>query len=224
MAKEPKIIQAARGTLTHAASQLDSVNERIEAITASGGTVSKELTEESQQAQKAFNAAKREFGVVRGEILPSVKQVGAKVGGLFGKKAAAETETAAQETLKIVEKTGKSGILERIASKPFRIAANNPKTTLVVGSLAAVATGASFLKGRAEKRTERNIQNQLAEAQQLQSLPQQPQAPVSYMNSASYADVQAKMDADRAAGAAPASQTAALDARQSAPAAASPAV
>ncbi len=96
-----------------------------------------------------------------------------------------------------------------------------------VASVAAATLGGLHLISRhnakkAEAHYEYAQQMQAMQMMQAQAAAQQ-QTPVSYKNSASQADVDARIAADRAAGAAPTSQTAALASRQAA-AAAAPAV
>jgi hypothetical protein len=78
-----------------------------------------------------------------------------------------------------------------------------PKLSAATTAVAGIGLAASALRGRAEKRTQQEFQDNLATAQAPQP---------SYMNSASQAEVDARIAADRSAGVAPASQAAAVNA------------
>jgi hypothetical protein len=100
----------------------------------------------------------------------------------------------------------------------------SPRTTLVLGTAALVAGIVHvFSKNSSQKLQAQSEAVEQLQAMQAQAAMQQASYPISYMNSASQADVDAKIAADRAAGTAPTSQTAAVAARQTAPEA-SPAV
>ncbi len=85
-----------------------------------------------------------------------------------------------------------------MASGAFKYA---PKLSALTTIVAGVGLATSALRGRAEKRTQQDIQEGAMSAPQP-----------TYMNSASQADVDARIAADRAAGIAPESQTAAVNA------------
>lgn len=94
-----------------------------------------------------------------------------------------------------------------VVDNSAQIIKKNPKTAIIGGAAVAAFAGSRWL-------AKRNAQQLAVQADMVDQLQAQAAAPVSYMNSASQADVDARIAADRAAGTAASSQTAALAARQ----------
>jgi hypothetical protein len=141
--------------------------------------------------------------------------------------------TNAAEAFKTLAGTGKTtgSTAAKLALYPVRAAVKVARWPVALGSAAfkhapnisAIATiGAavigvsSLIRNRSEKNTRQAAMNELQTLQQMQAV--QAQAPVSYMNSASQADVDARIAADRANGTGPASQTESLATRTQVPA------
>lgn len=178
-------------------------------------------------AKKAINEAKKEIGTARAEA--EIKVLKAETKQLV-KDIKAGTAPVEKVVVK-VEKAAKRGIAGNFARAGFWVveqpiallmkpvkwisgaAAKRPITAAVIGAGAvAAAIGNSMARNKAGA-----LQAQ-ADTMEAMAAAQAAAPQVSYMNSASYADVQAKIDADRAAGMAPGSQAEALAARQGIPA------
>ena len=150
----------------------------------------------------------------------------------FSKEGAAAAESIAQ-------KSGHSGFLSGFArsgastgmailkapvefvaylgTKSFNGIANLYRKAPLIAVPATLVVGAMAVNGAVRRRAQQRTNDQLVAGINDANTIAAGGQPVSYMNSASYADVQSKMEADRASGAAPSSQAAALASRDAAP-------
>lgn len=160
-----------------------------------------------EEAGGAFNLKANQLGFAEGKLGASIKGMFKSLGDTLGfdtsKIGARAIKGDVSDRISKVY-TKRASVVERLISKPFRVAANNPKTALVVGGLLSVIGLGGYLKGRAENRTEREAQEALARAQV--------QAQPSYMNSVSQADMDAMNARMQADGKVVASHAAAVDA------------
>lgn len=128
------------------------------------------LKSAAEGAAKAYNNAVNHLNVTRGGLGASVKNLGRSIARTFGADVSGWGSTHIPEN---VEEHARSvlgrrvGFTERIMSKPFRVAANHPKTALFLGAAALTAGIASWLRGSREEDTQRDMMQSAAEAQML---------------------------------------------------------
>lgn len=160
-------LQNGQAAVNNARASLVGTTQAIENL-GKQAQVPEALVKQLDIATAEFNRTSNQLGVAQKKILPSIKhavrEMGAKIGidtGNIGARAMkGDTAEIAEQVAKTYKRTG-AGMIERVASKPFRVAANNPGKALVVLGLAAVALVGSLFKGRAEKRTMENAQNEV---------------------------------------------------------------
>lgn len=153
-------INAAKADVLTRAGVVDNINGMIDATTKAGGQITAEMLEQKAAAEAAYKASVQQFGVARGGLVASAKQLGSNIAGVFSRGERPEINSVMDEAKILVEK-GRAGFLEKWAGKPVRFAARHAVGTLIVGGLATVALVGSFFKGRAEKRTMENAQTEV---------------------------------------------------------------
>lgn len=181
-------------------SLLDAANT-VESVAKNGGTVSASEAEALEKSSREFVRAANKTAFAEGKLLASIKGA---FKSMFGKLGFDTSEIGANalkagevnETIIKAYKV-KAGMLERIASKPFRIMANNPVVGLFVAGTAAIYGGSAYIKNRAERRTEREAQEAMMQAQTMAAAQQAPRS--TYKNTVTQADmdaINARMAAD----------------------------
>ena len=162
VAMKPDLVLDPR-TVSAAAKNYNTVYQAAGANTAALGT------DVVKSAARDFNNATSRLGFTEGKLGASIKGLWRSVAGVFvdtsnwGSTAikGGDIAKATQSAL-----NAEAGIIERVLSKPVRIAANNPKTAIAAGlATGAVAVG-SWLSGRAERRTQESAMAEVATAQQ----------------------------------------------------------
>jgi hypothetical protein len=160
-------------------------------------------------ASRELNNSVHELRVSEGKLGASMKQMFRSFAGVFGadtskwgssKLPGATVEEGAREVFTKATRTH-GGVVERFISKPFRIAANNPKLALTTVGLMGAGWLSSMLHGRAERNTEEALQYEVASARATAQAAAQAQP--SYMNSvspqeAAYMEAQMKQGAQAA--------------------------
>ncbi|MCE3006427.1 MAG: hypothetical protein LW853_06305 [Rickettsiales bacterium] len=148
-----------------AAVELEGLQRRVKDA---GADLSDELRQQAEAAKKAYKDAARKLEVSRGGLGASIREMFSNMANVFRKSGPKAGESVSDEALKLVD--GKrAGIIERVAGKPFRIAANNPRLALGAAAAATVAGVGIWAKNRAERQTMESYQQAAAQMQAAQS-------------------------------------------------------
>lgn len=130
-------------------------------------------------AAKNYNNAVHDLNLTRGKLGSSLREMGRSIAKVFGADTSNWGSTHIPKNIdnhmeSVLGKgalgNGKNAsVIERVISKPFRIAANNPRIALVTGAALATAGVASWLSGNRERETQQNAMAQMADAQMMAS-------------------------------------------------------
>jgi hypothetical protein len=172
----------------------------VHKFTEAGGSEAFKAAEETA-ANAAKNAARDlskshiELKSARGEIFGSIQNLFGRMGEVIGLKPYAKgTEKTVAKVTELASK-GRASKWQRLISKPIRVAADNPKTSLfALGALAVVGIG-SAIRGRAARRTEAEIEAnaQMGGYADPASYSQQPVAPQYQVTAEDMAAMNARM-------------------------------
>ena len=122
-----------------------------------------------KSAARDFNNATSRLGFTEGKLGASIKGLWRGVAGVFVDTSHwGSTAIKGGDIAKATESAlaSKAGIIERVLSKPVRIAANKPVPAMALGLAAGAVAVGSWLSGRAAERTETEAMGQVAAAQQ----------------------------------------------------------
>lgn len=150
---------------------LDRFNGAHSAVENAGAAVTAQQTEELATAARQLNNsadrvrfAKGEFGAsVKGMFRSFAQTVGidtSQWGRSVVRGANAEAITENAQRLANSATSARVSAFERLLSKPFRLAANNPVLAMFTGAAAAAIGVGAWASKRSEKRTQRELMDQ----------------------------------------------------------------
>ncbi len=137
-----------------AASTFESAVAKIDARKLTNSTIDKEVTQAAKDAAKDLSKSHIELKSARWEVFGSIRNAIGKMGEVVGLNLYGKGTAKTVEKVTELAGKGRAGFFQRVVSKPFRVAANNPRISLfALGTLAVVGIG-SAIRGRAAARTQ----------------------------------------------------------------------
>lgn len=171
-------------------------NQRLMNVVGSSAT--KEEAAAAKTAARELNSAGLSLKAARGDFFASIRYMFAKMGEVVGIKPSAKVSAEYATNVTKLANGGRAGVLERMASKPFRVIGNNPKKAVAAAALIAIFGIGSKIKRNAEQRTQNEAMQQAAEIQAMaeaqqsaansMAYPQAAAAPTSYKDSVTQAE------------------------------------